>query len=344
MTASQFQGKACPVHFIMLERDATPSIGWFFKSAQHRRVAWQYWVNDTILGFVYLAFHYVFRLAPTDTCSSIGSAIGSFARNHIRFDIGEFRRSGRDEARARQNWAWLRPTDNSPATVEAVMEQAYRQGAQTYLEFSVLHRLWPEGRIAVEGAEHLAAARATGCCTLVVGVHVGNWETIGPALIGLGHKTTIVYQKPINRFDHRMAVAARRRYGAALVPPGRAGGRIAYRALADASGVLLLYIDEFVNGRVYAPFFGRPAMLEGNIANAARLAAMTDAIVIPVYCTRLDGARFKVTFMPPVDIERTADSQADLAANVAKLNATIEPIVRTHLEQWLWLFDIRADR
>lgn len=327
----------------MSDRDATPSLSWFFKTAHQRHAAWQYWVNDTILGFVYLVFHYGFRLMPTDTCSSLGSAIGSFSRRHIRFDIGEFRRSALDEARAKQNWVWLRPNDNGPAAVEAAIEQAFRQGAQTFLEFSVLHRLWPEGRVAVDGAEHLAAARATGRCTLVIGLHIGNWETIGPALIGLGHKTTIVYQKPINRFDHRMAVAARHRYGAVLVPPGRAGGRFTYRALADASGVLLMYIDEFVNGRVYAPFFGRPAKLEGNIANATRLALMTDAIVIPAYCTRLNGAHFKVTFMAPVDLVRTSDSQADLAANVAKLNSTVEPIVRAHLDQWLWLFDIRAD-
>lgn len=327
----------------MADRTAAPTPDWFFKSAALRRAAWQYWVIDTILGSLYSALHRVFRLTSIDTCSSVGAALGSFARRYIHFEIGEFRRSSRDEAKARQNWAWLRPNDCDPVILEAAIENAFRQASQTYLEFSVLDKFWSGGRIAVEGAEHLATARAAGRCILVAGLHLGNWETIGPALIGLGHKTTVVYQKPVNRFDHRMAVAARRRYGAALVPPGRAGARVAYRALADTSGVLLLYVDEFLNGRVYAPFFDRSLKAEGNIANAVRFATMTNAVVIPAYCTRLEGANFKVTFLPPVDIGRSDDSQADLVANVSKLNCVIEPVVRSHLDQWLWLFDIRAE-
>ena len=51
------------------------------------------------------------------------------------------------------------------------------------LEFSVLDRLWREGRIAVEGGEHLLAARAAGKPVIVMGLHVNNWEVIGPALM-----------------------------------------------------------------------------------------------------------------------------------------------------------------
>src|SRR5476651_1755421 len=220
----------------MADQADRPPLVWFFKGAKDRRAAWQYWLIDSFQGMVYAALHYGLKCVSIDTCSAVGSALGHIARHYIYFDIGEFRRSGRDEAGARRNWAWLRPQDNYPSKVDAAMEFAYRQGCQTWLEFSILHRLWPEGRIEVEGAEHIASARAAGRSTLIAGLHLGNWEAIGPTLIGLGHKTTIVYQRPVNRYDHSMAVAARRRYGAILVPPGRAGTRAAYRGLADTSG------------------------------------------------------------------------------------------------------------
>jgi Kdo2-lipid IVA lauroyltransferase/acyltransferase len=322
-----------------------PPFAWLFRGGRYRRAAWQYWITDPVAGAAYAGVHFTFRLLSIDLCSAFGAAFGSFARRHIGFDLGEFRRSRRDEAKARRNWLWLRPGDADPATVDSALERAYRQGSRTYLEFSVLHRLWRSRRIAVQGHEHIAEAKAAKRSVLVVSLHLGNWETIGPALVGLGYETTIIYQVPQNRFDHRLAVAARRRYGAILVPPLTPGARArnAYRALSNPDNVLLIYIDEFVNGRVHAPFFGRPLTLEGNIVNAVRLAAMTDAAVILAFCIRTKGARFNVTFLPALSFDKTADREADLRTNVANLNAVIEPIVREHLDQWLWLFDLRPE-
>jgi len=320
-----------------------PPLRWFLNGASRRRVAWQYWGRDVFWGLLYTLVHQALRLTSIDRCSAIGDVLGGLARRHVGFEIGELRRYRGHEAQARKNWARLRPRDNAPNAVEAAMDAAFRNTTRSQCEFAVLERLWPEGRIAVAGAEHVAAARAAKRPTLIAGLHLGNWETIAPALIGLGHSVTAIYQQPPNRFDHRMVVAARRRYGVTLLPPGRSGARMAYRALAQAQDVLLLYIDEFVNDHVYAPLFGRPIEPAGNIANAARLAAMTDAVVVPAYCIRLKGAHFRVTFMPPVELERSGDRGRGMAENIARLNAAIEPVVLAHLEQWLWLFDLRID-
>jgi len=320
-----------------------PPLRWFFSGAGRRRAAWKYWVGDVVWGLIYGAMFRLLRRFSVDTCSHIGGVLGDIARRYVWFEVGDLRRYRGHAAQARRNWLRLRPQDSAPATVEAAMASVFGNTTRSQCEFAVLDRLWPEGRIATAGAGHVAAARAAKRPTLVAGLHLGNWETIAPALIGLGHPVTAIYQQPPNRFDHRMIVEARHRYGVTLIPPGRSGGRIAYRALAQADDVLLLYIDEFVNGHVFAPFFGRPPKPEGNIANAARLAALTDAVVIPAYCIRKAGARFTVTFLPPVELVRTGDRNADLAANVARLNAVIEPVILAHLDQWLWLFDLKLD-
>ncbi|MGE0560121.1 MAG: lysophospholipid acyltransferase family protein [Burkholderiales bacterium] len=321
---------------------AAPPLRWFFSSAR-RHIAWRYWVHDVVLGLLYTLYYLVFRNAAIDTCSVAGDWAGDFARRHINFDLGAPRKHRGHEARARENWAILRPEDDA-AKAAASVNAAFRQTMRTFAEMPILEKLWPAGRISVVGAEHVSAAKAAMRPTLIAGLHLANWEVIWPTLVGLGYSVAAVYQPPPNRFDHRLSIAIRRRFGGTLIPGRRGGGRIAYRALADTHDVLLMYIDELVNEHLYAPFLGRPVKAEGNIAYAARLAALTGAVIIPAYCTRLGGARFRVTFMPPVDLVSSSDREADVLENVARLDTVIEPVIRFHLDQWLWLFDARIDR
>jgi KDO2-lipid IV(A) lauroyltransferase len=44
-----------------------------------------------------------------------------------------------------------------------------------------------------------------------------------------------------------------------------------------------------------------------------------------------------LTIFPPLELVRTGDRQADVAANMAQVNAVIEQWVRDTPEQWLWL-------
>ena len=127
------------------------------------------------------------------------------------------------------------------------------------LEFSALDRLWDEGRIEVVGREHLLGARAAGQPVIVMGLHLGNWETIGPTIVELGFRGAKgFYQPPRSRFEHKIVVAARERYGAIMLPNGVTGARGAHRHLVEERGVFLIYADEERNGRVSAPLFGRP--------------------------------------------------------------------------------------
>jgi lauroyl/myristoyl acyltransferase len=153
-----------------------------------------------------------------------------------------------------------------------------------------------------------------------------------------------VYQPPRNRFQHRIAVAVRRRCGAILLPPSLASTRRAHRALVDERAALLMFVDELVKGRVNAPSFGRPLRARGNLANVVRLALASDAVVVPAYVERHARTRFRVRFEPPVELVRAGDADALLLENVRRLDALITPIVLARLDQWLMLHDFRFDR
>ena len=144
----------------------------------------------------------------------------------------------------------------------------------------------------------------------------------------------------------RLAINTRNRYDQGQVPAFFGPGvlQTALNELREKGGPFVIYVDELARGRVQAPAFGRPFRVEGNIGYVVRLAAMTDAAIIPAYCERLhDSANFKLRFLPAVDLVHTSHRKADAIANIERLNAVIEPIIRKHLDQWYFLLDLEFD-
>lgn len=311
--------------------DRAPPLRWFFAGAERRAAAFRYWISDTLMGLLNISVHSGLRLLPTSLCSGFGAFMSALSPFRFRDS----------DARARQLWRRLHPDDADPSRVDQVMRSLWRCIGRTMAEYSVLDRFWREGRIEVEGDEHLRAARSLGHPIIIASVHLGNWETIGPVLFAFGFRGSGFYEPPENRFDHKIAVKVRLRYGAKLVFPTSVGGREAYRLLTDVKEELfVIYVDEIFRGRVSAPALGRTPKPEGNIAHTARLARMTGASVVPAYCVRLgDSARFKVTFLPPIRPVLTDDRKSDLMENILTLDRTFEPIITRHLDQWYYALD-----
>ncbi len=139
-------------------------------------------------------------------------------------------------------------------------------------------------------------------------------------------------------------MGVRTRVGSKLIPAGPNSARAAVQILNKRNERFAIWIDEFIRGRVNAPAFARPLRAEGNIAYAVRLATMTDALIIPIYCVRLgDAARFKVTILPPVELIQTGKKDNDLLQNIGRLNAIITPIIRDHLDQWYFALDFEFE-
>jgi Kdo2-lipid IVA lauroyltransferase/acyltransferase len=94
---------------------------------------------------------------------------------------------------------------------------------------------------------------------------------------------------------------------------------------------------------VHGPALGREISLDANMLIAARLALMSDAVMLPAYVLRTDGAHFVLHFGAPFEPVRTGDRAADLAATVAAIDTAITPIVAANLDQWLMLHHLRFD-
>jgi Kdo2-lipid IVA lauroyltransferase/acyltransferase len=297
----------------------------------------RYWLRDPLLGGLDYAIHYGCRRLPTEWCSAVGQRLGAL---NGRYRYHALRQ------RAQLLYRMLARGETTAADAEAAVMRLFNDVGRVMVEFSVLDRLWGEGRIAVVGGEHLLAARAAGKPVIVMGVHLANWEVIGPSLVGLGlHGFKFIYQPPRSRFEHRLAVAARERYGAIMLRPGIAATRIARRLLVEERGVLLIYADDERNGHVSAPLFGRPIPPRANLPTIIRLAWASGAAVVPVFAERLDGARFRVTCLAPVELVPEGEhAVAALNANIQRLDSIITPLVEARLDQWYMLFEWRSSQ
>jgi len=319
--------------------ERTRAAGGGTPAVRRRLREWRrYWFRDPLLGAVNFVLLYGCRLLPLDWCSAVGAAVGILN--------GRYRFPGQRE-RARQGYLQLAAGDPTPEDAERATTRLFASTGRTMLEFAVLDRLWPAGRIAIEGAEHFVGARAGDRPVLVMALHLGNWEVIAPTMIALlpGVKGAGFYMPPRNRFEHMMIVAARRRYGGTMFPPGVAGTRMAHRLLVEERGVLLVYADDERKGHVSAPLFGRRLRPRANIPTIIRLAWASGASVVPAYAERLGGgARFRVTYLPAVELAPAGDDPAaSLADNVARLDRVITPLVLARLDQWYMLFDYTPD-
>jgi Kdo2-lipid IVA lauroyltransferase/acyltransferase len=329
---------SAPVCDAVAEVSVAPPLRWLLGNMEQRRIARRYWLRDPAVGAAELAIYFVLRWLPINLCSYSGAAM-TYLTRHIYPD---------SEARARKAWSVLRPQEAAPAPVDAAMDRLWRNVGRTMHEYSILDRLWAAGRIEVAGVEHLDRPRDQGKPIIVTPLHLGNWEVVPVAVVACGHASrhhgSGIYEPPENRFEHRIANMVRERYGARLVAAGPNSGRAAMRELKTRKGLFMIYIDEFIRGRVQAPSFGRSLRSDANIAYAVRLAAMTDAVVVPAYCLRLDdSARFKVRFLPPLELARTSDRDADIAENVRRLDAVIAPIIQAYLDQWYFVLDFEFD-
>lgn len=307
-----------------------PPIRWLLAERDKRRAALLYWLADPIAGAYFHAIHGAMRILPTDACSSAGAALTRLTRKFYPDS----------DARARRLWQRHNTEHADTTSTDAAMERLWRNVGRTMHEYSVIDRLWDEGRIAIEGLEHMHAARDRGQPIVVTPVHLANWEVVLVAGIANGYQGTGIYLPPENRFLHRLINRVRARYGARFIAAGPSSLREAYRELRAGGGPFIIYIDALMHDRVQAPAFGRALNPASNIFYAVQLAERSGAALIPAYCERLDdAARFRVTFLPQLVMSSAADKAARVRENAAALNATIEPIVRARLDQWYFSLD-----
>ncbi len=237
--------------------------------------------------------------------------------------------------RARDNLRRAFP-DKNEAEIERIVLGMWDNLGRVAAEYPHLGKIdcYAEGgRVEVRGTEILDRLGEAGAGCIFFGGHLANWEITPLGAAQRGLVLNYIYRRANNTGVERIVRAARAPAGGTHAPKGQRGARQITAALRDG-GHLGILVDQKFNEGIAVPFFGRDAMTAPAIATLSRL---HDCAVVPVRVERLNGASFRLTVYPPLELPAPAAEGGDVYAIMSRVNATLEGWIREHPEQWLWL-------
>src|SRR5438128_4667633 len=268
-------------------------------------------------------FFAAFGCLPLDAASALGGALARWIGPRLGISH-----------RARRNLRAALP-ELPPAQIERIVRGMWDNLGRIAAEYPHLRyiRVFEAGgRVETRGLEHLDEALAAGRRVVMFGGHLANWEIAALAAGQYGLDIAQIYRAANNPLVDRMIARLRGGRGE-LIPKGAVASRRAVAALRRGGHVSLL-ADQKLNDGIAVPFFGCPAMTAPALA---LLALRFDCVVLPARVERLRGAHFRLTLYPPLEVARSGDREADVAALMRTVNATLESWIRERPEQWFWV-------
>ncbi|MDD7972131.1 lysophospholipid acyltransferase family protein [Roseinatronobacter alkalisoli] len=176
------------------------------------------------------------------------------------------------------------------------------------------------------GMPILQAAHRDGRPVLLVTAHLGNYDAARGYLLAQGFNVAGFYMPMTNPAFNTRYVAAISRIGTPVFARGREGLTHMLRFLRRG-GMVGMVVDHYMEHGELVDFMGKPAR---TALSAAELALKYNALLVPVYGIRNpDGVSFRVRIEDPVP-------HSDPQTMTAALNQSLEALVRTHMDQWMW--------
>lgn len=318
------------------EPSAPPLRDLIARDPERRLSARRYWLRHPVEGTVNRICHELLSLAPCESTSSVGAFLGPLAC--WRYRDRKFAR------RITQNLKTLAPDlCETEANHEASLQSWWRNIGRTIAEFSSVNRLWPEGRITIEGTDNLEAAHASGGPLIFVSMHLATWEAIFAAVqLELAPPNIGPFQPEPNRFTNRVVHETRKRRNQYLFPPGQRSAYRLHRLLTGGGAAsMTIFIDEVRDNQIHLPLFGRKPPDKGNAVVAVKLANASGGTLVPVYLTRENGARFRLHVLPPIARQPAPDALYPLPDTILKFNEIFEPLVLENIQHWYMLAELR---
>ena len=189
--------------------------------------------------------------------------------------------------------------------------------------------------VVYHGFENYEHAFARGKGVLFLTAHFGGWELSAFTHSLHGHPMHVVMRTMDNIYLDRMIRHYRTMHGNTMVDKDDFGrGLISAMKKRQVVGILMDTNMTPPQG-VFVDFFGIPACTASGLA---KIALRTDAAVVPGF-TIWDPAlgKYRLRFDAAVNLIRTGDNDANVAANTQLFTKIIEDYVRRYPDQWLWI-------
>jgi KDO2-lipid IV(A) lauroyltransferase len=277
-------------------------------------------IVDDCVGAIVRALMRLLRALGPDRASALGGAVGR--------SIGPWLPVSRV---GRENLARAMPELDAAARAR-LLREVWDNLGRIAGEFPHLRTLAAD-RTEVVGAEILERVAASGRGGIFFTAHLANWEIAPMVVRRLGIALNVIYRAPNNPHLERLIATERGTGSESVIPKGASGARETIRLLQSGRHIGLL-LDQKMNDGIPIPFFGIDAMTP---PAAALLALRFGVPLVPGRVERLDGARFRLTILEPIEVVATGDRHADARRTMTAISAEIERWVRADPGRWLWL-------
>jgi KDO2-lipid IV(A) lauroyltransferase len=189
--------------------------------------------------------------------------------------------------------------------------------------------------VVYDGFENFERALVRGKGVIFLTAHLGGWELSAFVHSLQGHPLSIVMRSLDNPYVDQLIQSYRTMHGNRTVDKGDfIRGLLTAMRSGETVGILMDTNMTPPQG-IFVDYFGVPACTASGLA---RIALRTEAAVVPGF-TIWDAqlGKYRLRFEPAVELIRSGDEQADIAANTARFTQIIEEYVRRYPEQWLWV-------
>jgi KDO2-lipid IV(A) lauroyltransferase len=227
----------------------------------------------------------------------------------------------------------------SPAERRRIARRSFQNTGRNLLEISRMPLLRRETiPLLVEydpdnGLNNYLAAHSRGKGVLYLTGHFSAWELLPAAHAVYGYPLSFVTRPLDNRALEAYLLQMRMLPGNQVISKKNAA-RLILQALRSGGDVGIL-MDQNTSHQegVFADLFGLPA---GTSTAVARFALRTGAAVVPVFLTPMRKGRYRMKFLPYLELVRTGDDDHDIEVNTRHFNRALESIIREYPDSWLW--------
>jgi Kdo2-lipid IVA lauroyltransferase/acyltransferase len=277
------------------------------------------WLWRLDFGFIWLLSS-LSRLLPIDAASRLGNAVGCWIGPMLKGKTAIFR----------ANMAIAFP-ELSAAQLDQLVTRAWGRSGRVLAEYPHLATiLSEEDRLVIDIREPIETYCNPARPCVIVTAHQSNWEVVCSAMAKLGIPNASLYSPPTNPLLDRMLLESRRALNCELLPRENSA-RLLMRALKQGQTAAMV-MDRRVDDGKPIQFFGRDKL---STIMPARLALKFQCDLVPVQVERLQDARYKVTFHPPVRPRDTSASETAQAIDmIQQVHHQFENWIRQQPEDW----------
>ncbi len=189
-----------------------------------------------------------------------------------------------------------------------------------------------------KGREYIDQALKGGKGALILTAHLGNWEMGGVFLILLGYSLMVITAPDFEVRLHNYRIRLRHGHRIKVVTLGDtlASSLAILNALKANELVALLGDRDLLGKGIPVEFFGKRVYFP---VGPSLLAYLSEAPLISTFVFMNEEDRYTCLAEPPLELQRTGDRDADLAANAQRIARLVERYVRAYPEQWFTFYD-----